>query len=72
MAASRMNRMRPYFIDLIEFPFKHKKAVIPDGITAFWVRRKGLVYIFSPLGEKIMVLPPSRPAASNSPPDYCI
>ena len=43
----------------------------PNGYRIFWYAGRDS-FTFSPLREKIMVLPPSRPAASNSPPDCCI
>ena len=38
----------------------------------FWRRRRDLICIFFPFGKKIIVLPPSGPAASRCSPDICI
>ena len=40
--------------------------------VSFLVGEDGFGTFSFPMGMKIKVLPPSRPAASNSPPDCCI
>ena len=65
------SRDRGAFSALMFESRKTKKNRPPKGSVL--VRQKGLVCIFFRfLRKKIEVLPPSRPAASNSPPDCCI